>query len=105
MTATAQERDGARRDDHRFRGLAPGFAALIAMTVAELTVVDLQIGRAARVTVLCGLLLAKAGLVSTVFLRVRLRRRDPRLALAAVLLAAGFAVVLMLETAFRMRQR
>jgi hypothetical protein len=33
------------------------------------------------------------------------RRRDPRLALAALLLASSAAAILMLEMAFRVRQR
>jgi heme/copper-type cytochrome/quinol oxidase subunit 4 len=106
MTAATTDRPGPRPPDARLRGTAIGFGVLLALTVAELVVaVVLDLDRAARVTALCGLLIAKAALVLTVFLRVGARRRDPRLALAALFLAAGFAVVLMLEMAFRMRQR
>jgi heme/copper-type cytochrome/quinol oxidase subunit 4 len=84
---------------------AIGFVAIVALTIAELIVIGIDVDRAVRVTALCGLLMAKVGLVLMVFLRVRFRRRDPRLALVALFLAAGFAVVLMLEMAFRMRQR
>ena len=103
MSETTRAAD--RRDDHRLRATAIGFAALVLLTIAELILIGLDLDRAVRVTALCGLLMAKAGLVLAVFLRVRPGRRDPRLALAALFLAAGFAVVLMLEMAFRMRQR
>lgn len=104
MTAATQTDEP--RDEGRLRATAIGFLALAILTIAELLVVGLDFGldRAARVTVLCGLLMAKAGLVLAVFLRVGGRRRDPRLALAALFLASGFAVVLMLEMAFRMRR-
>jgi heme/copper-type cytochrome/quinol oxidase subunit 4 len=106
MIASTPDRPVTRPADVRLRGTAIGFGVLLALTVAELTVaVALDLDRAARVTALCGLLIAKAGLVLTVFLRVGTRRRDPRLVLAALFLAAGFAVVLMLEMAFRVRHR
>jgi heme/copper-type cytochrome/quinol oxidase subunit 4 len=104
---TAANATSAEHDEHRPRAPAIGFLTLAILTIAELLVVGLDFGldRAARVTALCGLLMAKAGLVLAVFLRVGGRRRDPRLALAALFLAAGFAVVLMIEMAFRMRRR
>jgi len=101
MTATTPEHAA----DNRPKAAAIGFAVLVALTIAELVVVGLDVDRAARVTALCGLLLAKVGLVLKLFLRIGARRRDPRLALGALLLASGFAVVLMLEMAFRMRHR
>jgi heme/copper-type cytochrome/quinol oxidase subunit 4 len=101
MTATTPEQSA----DDRLKATTIGFGVLAALTIAELVVVGLDLDRGLRVTALCGLLIAKAGLVLKVFLRVGARRRDPRFALAALLLAAGFAVVLMLEMAFRMRQR
>jgi len=103
MNATVDSSD--QPEDHRVRATAIGFVAIVALMIAELTVIGLDVDRAVRVTALSGLLMAKVGLVLVVFLRVRFRRRDPRLALAALFLAAGFAVVLMLEMAFRMRQR
>jgi heme/copper-type cytochrome/quinol oxidase subunit 4 len=106
MTATTPDAPDEAPADRRFKATAIGFGVLLALTITELAVVGLDlVDRAARVTVLCGLLIAKVGLVLTVFLRVGARRRDPRLALAALFLAGGFAVVLMLEMAFRMRQR
>jgi heme/copper-type cytochrome/quinol oxidase subunit 4 len=106
MTAATPDRPVTPPAEARLRATAIGFGVLLALTVAELGVaVVLDLDRAARVTALCGLLIAKVGLVLTVFLRVGDRRRDPRLALAALFLAAGFAVVLMLEMAFRMRHR
>jgi heme/copper-type cytochrome/quinol oxidase subunit 4 len=101
MTATTPEQAA----DDRLKATVMGFAVVAALTAAELGVVGLDVGRAARVTALCGLLLAKVGLVLKLFLRVGARRRDPRFALGALFLASGFAVVLMLEMAFRMRQR
>jgi heme/copper-type cytochrome/quinol oxidase subunit 4 len=103
MSATAHPRD--QPEERRIRPTAIGFVAIVALTIAELMVMALDVDVAVRVTALCGLLMAKVGLVLVVFLGVRFRRRDPRLALAALSLAAGFAVVLMLEMAFRMRQR
>jgi hypothetical protein len=82
-----------------------GFAILAGLTGAELVVAGLDVAGRARVTALCGLLIAKVGIVLAVFLRVRARRRDPRLALAALLFASSAAAVLMLEMAFRVRQR
>jgi cytochrome c oxidase subunit IV len=105
MIASADAIAADRHDDQRARTLALSFAGLVVLTIAEVLVAGLARDRAACVTTLCGLLMAKAGLVLAVFLRVRLRRRDPRLALGALILAAGIAVVLMLEMAFRMRQR
>jgi heme/copper-type cytochrome/quinol oxidase subunit 4 len=101
MTATTPEQAA----DNRLKATSIGFVVLAALTVAELVVVGLDVDRAARVTALCGLLLAKVGLVLKLFLRIGARRRDPRFALGALFLAAGFAVVLMLEMAFRVRQR
>ncbi len=103
MSATVDNSD--QPEDRRLRATAIGFAAIVALTVAELMVIGLDLDRAVRVTALCGLLMTKVALVLVVFLRVRFRRRDPRLAVAALFLAAGFAVVLMLEMAFRMRQQ
>jgi hypothetical protein len=92
-------------DGHRLGATVIGFLGLVAVTVAELLVVGGGLAGAVRVTTLVGLLIAKAGLVLTLFLRARPRGRDSRLALAALLLVAGYAVVLALEVAFRMRQR
>jgi heme/copper-type cytochrome/quinol oxidase subunit 4 len=89
----------------RLRATVIGFAILAGLTVAELVVAGLDVGGRARVTALCGLLVAKVGMVLAVFLRVGARRRDPRLAMAALLLASGSAAILMLEMAFRVRQR
>ena len=48
-----------------------------------------------------GLLMAKVGLVLSFFMRARASRRASWLALTAIVAAAGFAVVLMLEMVFR----
>jgi heme/copper-type cytochrome/quinol oxidase subunit 4 len=89
----------------RWRATVIGFAILAALTVGELVVAGLDVGGRARVTALCGLLIAKVGIVLAVFLRVGARRRDPRLAMAALLFASSSAAILMLEMAFRVRQR
>jgi hypothetical protein len=81
------------------------FVALIALTAGELTVVDLEVGRAARITALAGLLMAKVGLVLSIFMRARARRYASWLALTAIGLAVGAAVVLMLETVSRVLVR
>ncbi len=82
--------------------LVAAFVALVALTSAELwVVVGLEAGRAARITALGGLLMAKVGLVLSFFMRARASRRASWLALVALAAAAGFAVVLMLEMVFR----
>ena len=77
------------------------FALLAALTACELGVPELDAGRAARITALAGLLMAKVGLVLSFFMRARASRRAARLTLLAIGVAAGVAVVLMLETVFR----
>jgi heme/copper-type cytochrome/quinol oxidase subunit 4 len=79
------------------------FLALVALTAAELLVATAGGERAARITALAGLLMAKVALVLTFFMRARASRRAARLALVALVAAAGFAVVLMLEAASRAR--
>jgi len=81
--------------------LVAAFVALVALTSAELWVIGLPAGRAARITALAGLLMAKVGLVLSFFMRARASRRASWLALTAIVAAAGFAVVLMLEMVFR----
>ena len=81
--------------------LVAAFVALVALTSAELWVVGLEAERAARITALGGLLMAKVGLVLSFFMRARASRRASWLALVAIGAAAGFAVVLMLEMVFR----
>jgi heme/copper-type cytochrome/quinol oxidase subunit 4 len=106
-TGSARSPDGpaAATPPDRVGATVIGFAILAGLTVAELVVADLDAAGRARVTALCGLLIAKVGIVLAVFLRVGARRRDPRLALAALLFASSSAAILMLEMAFRVRQR
>jgi hypothetical protein len=96
-------RDGTASDTARPRtaALLAAFVALIAMTSCELVVVGLAAGRAARITALAGLLMAKVGLVLSFFMRARASRQSSWLALVAIGMAVGFAVVLMLEMVFR----
>ena len=77
------------------------FALIAALTACELLVAGMDAGRAARITALAGLLMAKVGLVLSFFMRARASRRAARLTLLAIGVAAGVAVVLMLETVFR----
>jgi|HubBroStandDraft_2_1064218.scaffolds.fasta_scaffold944992_2 heme/copper-type cytochrome/quinol oxidase subunit 4 len=113
MSGAAPETGSAPRPDgaaaatppDRLGAMVIGFAILAGLTVAELVVAGLDVAGRARVTALCGLLIAKVGIVLAVFSRVGARRRDPRLALAALLFASSSAAVLMLEMAFRVRQR
>jgi caa(3)-type oxidase subunit IV len=82
------------------------FAALLALTALELSVIHLPVDRAARITALCGLAMAKVGLVLLFFMDLRALPRLLRFtALVPLLAAPGFAVVLMLEAAFQARLR
>jgi len=81
--------------------LLAAFALLAALTACELVVPGMDAGRAARITALAGLVIAKVGLVLSYFMRARASRRAARLTLLAIGVAAGVAVVFMLETVFR----
>jgi heme/copper-type cytochrome/quinol oxidase subunit 4 len=81
------------------------FLTLVALTAAELAVLDARGGRAARITVLVGLLLTKVAVVLELFMHARSSRRSSRLTVLALLMAVGFAVVLMLEAAFKAQER
>jgi len=85
--------------------LAAAFAVLAALTAGELVVAGSAVERAARITTLAGLLMAKVGLVLAFFMRARARRRASWLLLVAIGLGAGAAVVLMLETVYRVGVR
>ena len=85
--------------------LAAAFAALAALTGAELLVAGSAVERAARITALAGLMLAKVGLVLAFFMRARVQRRASWLLLVAIGLGAGAAVVLMLEMVYRVGVR
>ncbi|HXU64034.1 MAG TPA: hypothetical protein VN962_20185 [Polyangia bacterium] len=77
------------------------FVALAALTAAEVALVLRDGDARLQTTALCGLLLMKAGLLLAYSLRATPRRPGPRLALVALVTAVGFAVVLMLEAAYR----
>jgi cytochrome c oxidase subunit IV len=83
--------------------LPAAFAALLALTACELYVVGSPGDRAVDITALAGLLMVKVGLVLSFFMRARASRHAARLTLLAIALAAGVAVVFMLETVFRVR--
>jgi hypothetical protein len=98
MTTAAADRSRAGR----LRATAAIFVALGAVTALELRVSQLPVDSASRATALVALLIGKVGLVMAFCLRADLRRRPaPRLAALALVLAAVFAAVLMLEAAFQ----
>jgi caa(3)-type oxidase subunit IV len=79
------------------------FAALVAMTALELGVLRLDVGRAARVTALCGLAMAKAAALLLFFMDLRAASRALRLTAALPLvIAPAFAIVLMIDAVFRL---
>jgi caa(3)-type oxidase subunit IV len=82
--------------------LVLALGALFVLTALEVGVVNLPVERALRVTALVGLAMTKALLLLVAFMRLG---REPRLikftALVPLFVAPGFAVVLMLEAAFR----
>jgi len=81
--------------------LLAGFGALVLLATAELLVPGLAAGRSLRITLLAGVLMAKVGIVFVAFLRVPANRRSTGLLAAALVMAVGFAVVLMLESWYR----
>jgi len=95
--------DGTAPVAARHSRLAVGttVAALIVLTFLELFVVGLGMERAARIATLSGLLMAKVGLVLFLLMRARENHRGARLLLTAIAFGAAVAVVLMLETAYR----
>ncbi len=104
MTATAKPRPGPAAT--RARAPALAFAVLGALTAAELRTAGPDLAGPLRATALVGLLILKVALVLMLCLGADFRRRSAtRLVLVALALAAGFAVVLMLEAAFQARVR
>jgi hypothetical protein len=98
MTTDAKDRSRPGR----LRQAAAIFVALGAITALELRVADLPVDSARRATVLVGLLMGKVGLVLAFCLRAHLRRRSaPRLTAVALVMAATFAAVLMLEASYQ----
>jgi hypothetical protein len=89
----------AARPSNRLLGAI--FAAVAVLTTLELVVVGLPVERAARITALAGLLIAKVGLVLFGVMRAGENRRAAALMLVALPFAVGVAVILMLETMFR----
>jgi hypothetical protein len=83
------------------RALVTAFGGLCALTALELVVATSYGGRGRTTATLAVLLLAKALLVLTVFMRARAHRRLARFTLIALASAVAFAVVLMLDTAVR----
>jgi len=78
------------------------FVALAAITLLEVGVARADASGAARVTALAGLAMAKAAALLLVFMHLRVESRALRLiAFAPIVIAPVFAVVLMLDTVFR----
>jgi hypothetical protein len=99
MTTTTQE---DRSRGARLKATAAIFVALGAVTALELRVAELPVDGARRATALVALLIGKVALVMAFCLRADLRRRSaPRLAAIALVMAAFFAAVLMLEASFQ----
>ena len=88
----------------RLGSTALTFAALAALTVAEIKLSALHVAGPGPATALSALLIGKVGIVMAYCLRANFRRRSaPRLVAIALAAAAAFAVVLMLEAAFQAR--
>lgn len=79
------------------------FLFLLGLTGAELWVATTPAERAARITALAGLLMLKAGVVLMLFMHGRSRLRVSWLVFAGLAVGVGYAVVLMMEAAFRAR--
>ena len=78
------------------------FLALVTLTALEITVIRFEISRAARITALVGLAMAKVGALLVYFLDLRSASRGFKLAAAVPLLLAPIvAVVLMIDAVHR----
>jgi heme/copper-type cytochrome/quinol oxidase subunit 4 len=94
------EAEGGRRG---LRYVLP-FLVLVALTALELGAIRFNIERAARVTALAGLAMAKAAVLLFVFMDLRSEARALKLlALVPMVLAPVLTVVLMLDAVFRVR--
>jgi len=85
--------------------LAAAFGALVALTIGELLVAGMAAERAPRITALAGLLITKVALVLSFFMGARKNPRASVGAVVSITFAAGVAVVLLLETMFRVGVR
>jgi heme/copper-type cytochrome/quinol oxidase subunit 4 len=84
-------------------GYVTGLLVLVTLTALELGVIRLEsIEHAARVTALCGLAMAKVAMLLWVFMDLRAQSRLIQvLALAPLVAAPGFTIVLMLDVVHR----
>ena len=83
-------------------GHVSGLLVLVTLTALELGVIRLEIEHAARVTALCALAMAKVAMLLWVFMDLRAQSRLVQLlALAPLVVAPGFAIVLMLDIVHR----
>jgi caa(3)-type oxidase subunit IV len=82
----------------RRAGYVGAFLVLVTLTALELTAIRLDVERAARITALVGLAMAKAAILLWVFMDLRTQSRMLRvLALSPLVLAPGFTIILMLD--------
>jgi caa(3)-type oxidase subunit IV len=80
------------------------FLALVTLTFMELSVVKLDVERAARIAALSGLAIAKAAAVLLFFMHLRSESRALKLiAVTPIVLAPVFAIILMMDAVFRVR--
>jgi heme/copper-type cytochrome/quinol oxidase subunit 4 len=78
------------------------FLALVTLTAIELTVIQLDAGRAARITALVGLAIAKVAALLFLFMDLRSAPRAIKLVAAVpLLLAPAVAIVLMMDAVYR----
>ena len=78
------------------------FLGLVTLTALEITVIGFEIGRAARITALVGLAMAKGATLLLFFMHLRSASRALKLVAAVPLvLAPSFAVVLMVDAVYR----
>jgi hypothetical protein len=106
MTGADGETTGSAPDAGAGRSALVAFGALAAATGAELWLAVAAPGdRATRVAALAGLLTAKGAVVLSWLMGARAHRRTAALTLAAVGIALGYGIILMLEAAFRARLR
>jgi hypothetical protein len=102
MATSEETSEETSETPQRAFGLAATLLFLLVLTVLEVGVVNLPVDRAARITALVALGMTKGLLLLAVFMRFG---REPRLLrlglLVPLVLAPGFAVALMLDTAWR----
>jgi caa(3)-type oxidase subunit IV len=78
------------------------FLVLVTLTALEITVIGFEIGRAARITALVGLAMAKVAALLLFFMHLRSASRSFKLVAAVPLVLAPLvAIVLMMDAVYR----